>query len=64
MVSRQRLRVLAVVTALVAVAGWIWALSNSEMPDTLWLLTVALSIVAIVLSWYAFLRERLTTSTR
>ena len=47
-----------VVAAILAVAGWIWALSNAGMPDAFWLLTVLLSAIAVVLAIYAIFRDR------
>ena len=49
---------LAAVAAVLAVAGWIWALSDAGMPDALWLLTVALTIIAIGLAVYALVQSR------
>ena len=54
----------AAVAALLAVAGWIWALTNADMPDILWLLTVALTVVAIALAAYAVIRGRRTSTAR
>ena len=54
----DRLWLYAAIAGALAVAGWIWALSNADMPGVLWLLTVALSIVAIGLAVYAFVRGR------
>jgi hypothetical protein len=48
----------AAIAGALAVAGWIWALSNADMPDVLWLLTVALTVIAIVLAIYAVVRGR------
>jgi hypothetical protein len=45
------------IVAAVALAGWIWAFSNVGMPDALWLVTVALTLVAIVLGIVALLRR-------
>ena len=46
------------IAAVLAVAGWIWALTNADMPDLLWLLTVALTVIAIGLAIYALVRRR------
>ena len=48
----------AAVAGALAVAGWIWALTNADMPDALWLLTVALTVIAIALAIYAAMRGR------
>jgi hypothetical protein len=48
----------AAIAGALAVAGWIWALSNADMPDVLWLLTVALTVIAIALAIYAVVRGR------
>ncbi len=48
----------AAIAGALAIAGWIWALTNADMPDALWLLTVALTIVAIALVVYALVRSR------
>ena len=47
-----------VAAAILAVGGWIWALTNVGMPDALWLLTVLLSVTAIVLALYAIISDR------
>lgn len=60
---RDRIWTYAIVAAVLAVIGWIWSLTNYEMPDVLWLLTVALSIVAIALALYAIVRGRGSTAT-
>ena len=60
---RDRIWTYAIVAAVLAVIGWIWSLTNYEMPDVLWLLTVALSIVAIALALYAIVRRRGSTAT-
>ena len=52
----------AAVAGVLAIAGWIWAFSNADMPDALWLLTVALTIVAIALAVYAVMRGRRTSA--
>ena len=54
----------AIAAGILAVIGWIWALSNADMPDVLWLLTVALTIVAIALAVYAVMRGRGTSAAR
>lgn len=51
------------IAGVLAVVGWIWALTNYEMPDALWLLTVALTIVAIALALYAVMRGRRTSAS-
>lgn len=48
----------AAIAGALAIAGWIWALSNADMPDVLWLLTVALTAIAIGLAIYALVRGR------
>jgi hypothetical protein len=48
----------AAIAGAIAVAGWIWALSNADMPDVLWLMTVALTVVVIALVIYAVVRGR------
>jgi hypothetical protein len=48
----------AAIAGALAVAGWIWALTNADMPDGLWLLTVALTVIAIGLAIYAVVRGR------
>jgi hypothetical protein len=48
----------AAIAGVLAVAGWIWAFTNADMPDALWLLTVALTVVAIALALYAVMRGR------
>ncbi len=48
--------VLAVVGAL-ALAGWIWSVSNFDIPDALWLLTVLLTILFVVLLAYVLFRR-------
>ena len=60
---RDRIWTYAVVAAGLAVIGWSWSRTNYEMPDVLWLLTVALSIVAIALAVYAIVRGRGSTAT-
>ena len=50
------------IVAAVALAGWIWAFSNVGMPDALWLVTVALTLVAIVLGIVVLVRRGNTTS--
>ena len=45
------------IAAALAVAGWVWAFSDG-MPDALWLLTVALTVIAIALAAYALIRGR------
>ena len=60
---RDRIWTYAIVAAVLAVIGWIWSLTNYEMPDVLWLLTVALSIVAIALALYAIVRARGSSAT-
>ena len=60
---RDRIWTYAIVAAVLTVIGWIWSLTNYEMPDVLWLLTVALSIVAIALALYAIVRGRGSTAT-
>jgi hypothetical protein len=57
-VPRDRFLQYAAVAAVLAVAGWIWALSDEGMPGVMWLLTVALTIVAIALAVYALMRSR------
>ena len=52
----------AAIAGVLAVAGWIWAFSNADMPDALWFLTVALTIVAIALAVYAVMRGRRTSA--
>ena len=46
------------IAAALAVVGWIWALSDEGMPDALWLLTVALTIIAIAMAVYTLVRSR------
>ena len=48
----------AAAAAVLAVAGWVWALSDAGMPDALWLLTVALTVIAVALAGYALIRGR------
>jgi hypothetical protein len=48
----------AAIAGALAVAGWIWALSDEGMPDALWLVTVALTVIAIALAIYAAVRGR------
>ena len=59
---RGRLRISLAIVAVLAVAGWIWALSSEDMPDALWLLTVVLSIAAVGLAVYALTRGRTRSS--
>lgn len=47
----------AMVLGALAIAGWIWALTNADMPDALWLLTVAVTIVAIACAVYSVFRR-------
>lgn len=54
----------AAIAGALAVAGWIWAFSSADMPGVLWLLTVALSVVAIALALYAVVRGRGTSAAR
>ena len=56
--TRDRVLLLAGLAAALAVAGWIWALTDAGMPDALWLLTVALTIIAIALAIYALVQRR------
>ncbi len=55
---RDRMWTYAGVAAVLAVAGWVWAFSNADMPDAVWLLTVALTVIAIALAAYALIRGR------
>ena len=55
---RDRVRTYAAIAGVLAVAGWIWAFSNANMPDVLWLLTVLLTLVAVALAIYAMVRGR------
>ncbi len=48
----------AAIAGALAVAGWIWAFSNADMPDVLWLLTVTLTVIAIGLTIYAAVQGR------
>jgi len=48
----------AAIAGALAVGGWIWAFSNADMPDVLWLLTVALTVIAIGLAIYAAVQGR------
>ena len=57
-VPRGRLRISLAIVAVLAVAGWIWALSNDSMPDALWVLTVLLSVAAVGLAVYALILGR------
>jgi hypothetical protein len=57
-VPRGRLRISLAILAALAVAGWIWALSDDAMPDALWLLTVLISIAAVGLAVYALAQGR------
>jgi sulfite exporter TauE/SafE len=57
-VRSNRFLTYAAIAGALAVAGWIWALSNADMPDALWVLTVVLTVVAVVLALYALLRDR------
>lgn len=41
-------RVLAAI-ALLVLTGWAWALSNVGMPDAVWLVNAALTLVLVVL---------------
>ncbi len=52
----------AIAAGVLAIIGWIWALSNADMPDILWLLTVVLSVLAIGLAVYAAMRGRGTSA--
>jgi hypothetical protein len=61
-VPRDQMWVYAGIAAVLAVAGWIWAFSSADMPDILWLLTVALTVVAVALAIYAVVRGRRTTA--
>jgi hypothetical protein len=44
--------------AVLAIAGWIWALSDEGMPDALWVVTVILSVAAILLALYVLATRR------
>ena len=55
---KDRIWTYAGVAAALAVAGWIWALSNADMPGVLWLLTVLLTVGAIALAIYAAVQRR------
>jgi hypothetical protein len=57
-VATDRLWLYAAVAGALALAGWIWALSNADMPGILWLLTVALTVIAIALAVYAAMQGR------
>jgi hypothetical protein len=48
----------AAIAGAFAVAGWFWALSDWDMPDVWWFLTVALTVIAIALAIYAAARGR------
>ena len=54
----------ALIVGVVALAGWVWAFSNADMPDVLWFSTVILTVVAVVLALYAVARGRRATSPR
>jgi hypothetical protein len=47
-----------VIAGVLAVAGWIWAFSNAEMPDVVFFATLALTVIAIALAIYAVVRGR------
>jgi hypothetical protein len=53
-----------VAAAILAVVGWIWALTDAGMPDALWLLTVLLSVIAIALAVYAIISDRTSAGRR
>lgn len=61
---RDRIWTYAIVAGVLAVIGWIWAVSDEGMPDILWLLTVALTAIAIALAVYAAVRSRRTRASR
>ena len=63
-VPRDRIWTYAIAAAVLAVIGWIWSLTNYEMPDALWLLTVVLTVAAIALALYAVVRGRGSSATR
>ena len=59
---RDRIWTYAIVAAVLAVIGWIWALSNADMPDIVFFLTLILSVLAIALAIYAAVRGRGTST--
>jgi hypothetical protein len=59
-VPRNQLSWLLAALAVLAVAGWIWALSDEGMPDALWVVTVILSVAAILLALYLLAGRRRT----
>jgi hypothetical protein len=48
-VTKTTLGRLTIALVIVVLGGWVWALSNAEMPGPLWLVNVALTIVAAIL---------------
>ena len=54
---RTSLRSLLAAIGALALAGWIWSLSNVHIPGALWLVTVALTLVFIVLLAYGVVRR-------
>jgi hypothetical protein len=61
-VPRSPIWTYAIIAGVLAVAGWIWALSNADMPDALWILTVILTVIALALAVYAAMRGRQTAA--
>jgi hypothetical protein len=57
---RNRLSGLLALLGVLAIAGWIWALSDEGMPDALWVVTVILSVAAILLALYMLAARRRT----
>jgi hypothetical protein len=57
-VPRDQISGLLAVLGVLAIAGWIWALSDEGMPDALWIVTVILTVAAILLALYMLVARR------
>lgn len=55
-----RIPTLVAVLGALALAGWIWALSDAGMPGALWVVTVILTILAVLLLLYMLVARRRT----
>jgi hypothetical protein len=57
---RTQLSGLVAILGVLAIAGWIWALSDEGMPGALWVVTVILTVAAILLLLYMLVVRRRT----